>query len=573
MLPLVVLMTTTLNMQAQMPADDTPTYPSKGGAYQLTDGSEATLENQELATSTQYQNVVQVTNGTLTLNNCTFSKTGNGSGGDNSSFYGNNSTIYAGAASEDDCESTTAAANAIIIINGGTVTSSSQGANAVIATNGATIQINGITIVNNSSVSRGLHATYGGIINASNVDITTNEATSSTIATDRGGGTVTVDGGTATANGSKSAVIYSTGTMSATDLVGTSAKGEIAVIEGDNSITMTDCTMKSGSSERGLLMMQSGSGDANGITPVMTITGTSLTITDSSAPLLEVATCVNATCTLSNCTVSVPSGILMYVMDDSQWSTDGATGTLILDDGIYNGIVKYDAGYKANVTIEDGAVWNLTDDTSICTLENNGTINTNGYNLTYTSMTGSGTINETTVALTMGTTGWATYYGPAALDFSSSDLNAYTAAFSDEGTITLTEVEQVPANTAIIISGTAGTYNVPIASSATAVSGNDLSGTLTGVVAGSSYYVLAQISNTAVGFLHVEEGVGIPGGKAYYAASSSSRSYYTFDGTTDILTTRQTSNEMQQLYDLQGRKVNGAGKGIYIKDGKKFICK
>ena len=153
----------------------------------------------------------------------------------------------------------------------------------MIATNGATVEIDGITIVNNNSVSRGLHATYGGIITASNVDITTNEATSSTIATDRGGGTVTV-----------------------------------------------------------------------------------------------------------------PSGILMYVMADSQWSTSGAVGNLILDNGTYSGIVKYDTGYTDNVTVNAGAVWNLTADTSIGTLVNNGTINRNGYTLTTTSTSGSGTINETT---------------------------------------------------------------------------------------------------------------------------------------------------------------------------------
>jgi hypothetical protein len=382
----------TFNMQAQPPSDSTPTYPS-GAAYTLSDGSTVTKTGETLTSSTQYYNVVQVTNGTLNLTNCTLTKTGDGSGGDNSSFYGNNSTIYAGAASSTNYQSTTAASGAKIVISNCTVTSSAQGANAVIATNGASVEVDGITIVNNNSVSRGLHATYGGIITASNVDITTNEATSSTIATDRGGGTVTVNGGTATANGSKSAVIYSTGTMAATDLVGTSAQGEIGVIEGDNSISMTNCTMTSGSSERGLLMMQSGSGDAEGVNPVMTITGTSLTMTDSSAPLLEVATCVTATCTLSNCTVTVPSGILMYVMADSQWSTSGAVGTLILDNGTYTGLVKYDSGYTANVTVNEGAVWNLTANTSICTLVNNGTINCNGYTLTYTSKSGSGTIN------------------------------------------------------------------------------------------------------------------------------------------------------------------------------------
>jgi len=389
---LVALFVFSLNIVAQPPTDNSNKYPS-GATLTHSSGTES-YTGQTYVNSTQYENVVQVTGGTLTLTNCTYTKTGDGSNGDNSSFYGNNSSIYAGSASDTGYESTTSASGAKLIISGGTVESSSEGANGVIATNGATIEVDGLTIVNNSNVSRGLHATYGGIVTASNVTITTNGATSSTIATDRGGGTVTVEGGTATANGSKSAVIYSTGTMSATSLVGTSALGEIGVIEGDNSITMKNCTMTSGSSERGLLMMQSGSGDAEGTNPVMTITGTSLTMTDASAPLLEVATCVNATCTLSNCTLTVPSGIIMYVMSDSQWSTSGATGTLILDDGTYEGIVKYDDGYTANVTVNSGATWNLTANTSIGALVNNGTINKNGYTLTTTSTSGSGTINE-----------------------------------------------------------------------------------------------------------------------------------------------------------------------------------
>ena len=365
------------------------TYP-QGATYTHSSGTAAISDS--YSSSTQYYNVVQCTGGTLTMNDCAITKTGDGANGDNSSFYGNNSSIYAGSASSSGYQSTSSASGAKIIIKGGSVSSSSEGANAVFATNGATITVDGLTIVNNSNVSRGLHATYGGIINASNVDITTNGATSSTIATDRGGGTVTVEGGTATANGMKSAVIYSAGTMSATGLTGTSTQGEISVIEGDNSVTMTNCTMKSGSSERGLLMMQSGSGDSEGVNPVMTITGTSLTMTDSNAPLLEVATSVTATCTLDNCTVTVPSGILMYVMADSQWSTSGATGNLILSNGVYNGIVKYDTGYTANVTVNSGATWNLTANTSIGKLVNNGTINKNGYTLTTTSTSGSGTI-------------------------------------------------------------------------------------------------------------------------------------------------------------------------------------
>lgn len=415
------MLATVIGSFAQPPSDSSSKYP-EGATYTLSDGSTVTKTGETLSSSTQYYNVVQVSKGTLTLTNCTLSKTGDGSSGDNSSFYGNNSTIYAGSASSSGYQSTTSASSANIVINNCTVSSSSQGANAVFATNGATITVNGITIDNSYSVSRGLHATYGGTIIATNVDITTREATSSTIATDRGGGTVTVTGGTATAKGSRSAVLYSTGTITATNLTGVSEKGEIADVEGDNGVIITGCTMTSGSSERGLMMLQSGSGDAEGSNAYITVSSSSLTTTDSSAPLCEVPTNNTGTLTLTDVTLSVASGTLMYVDYNTQWSTYGGTGNLVLktteSSWSYTGAVDADSysnvtvtvdknvtwngtmdsdnnASSATVTVNSGAVWNLTGNSYVKTLTNNGTIVTNGYTLSYSSLSGSGTITET----------------------------------------------------------------------------------------------------------------------------------------------------------------------------------
>lgn len=344
-----------------------------------------------ITNSTSDANSVLVTGGTLTLEDCTITKTGDTStsqGSDDTSFYGINSAVKAGTGS-----TSASSATAVINMTGGTVTTNAKGANAFFAYGAdSKLVISDVTVNCTARASRGLIATYGGTIEASNLTITTNEETSSVIATDRGGGTVTVDGGTYVCKGNKCAIIYSAGTMSVSNASGSSALGEICDIEGDNSVTITNCDFSCSSSSRGLLMMQSGSGDATGVNPVMTITGSTLTLTDSSAPLLEVATCVNATLTLDNCTLTVPSGILMAVMEDSQWSTSGAVGNLILSNGTYTGKVTQDSGYTANVTVNSGATWNLTANTTITTLVNNGTINKNGYTLTYSSLSGSGTI-------------------------------------------------------------------------------------------------------------------------------------------------------------------------------------
>ena len=208
-LGLSVLMTMAQTRAGGSSSSKTPA----GSAFALSDGSTVTKNGEALTTSSSDYNVVQVTNGTLTMTDCTVTKTGDYSSsysGDDTSFYGTNSAVYASGS------------GATVNMTGGTVTTDAKGANAVFATNGATINVSGITIDNTKSVSRGLHCTGGGIINATNVNITTRSETSSTVATDRGGGTVTVRGGTITAKGNKSAVLYSTGTISVDGIRGLS---------------------------------------------------------------------------------------------------------------------------------------------------------------------------------------------------------------------------------------------------------------------------------------------------------------------------------------------------------------
>ena len=412
--PVVCLLTAALALWSLAMTAQSRSSGSKspaGAAYMLNDGSTVTKTDETLSTSTSDYNVVQVTNGTLTLNNCSVQKTGDYSSsysGDDTSFYGTNSAVYASGSS------------AAAVISGGSVTTNAKGANAIFATNGATITVSNVTIDNTKSVSRGLHCTGGGIINASNVNITTRSETSSTVATDRGGGTVIVNGGTITAKGSKSSVLYSTGTITVDDIIGTSEKGPMATVEGANYVTIRNSTMTSHSNARGILLHQSNSGDAEGTKPVCTVTGSTLTTTDSSAPLCFV-TNVTGTLTLTDVTLSVASGKLMSVEYYKRGT--GSTGTLELrttkNAWDYTGTVDADnvnnvavsvgenvtwngaansagTALSANVTVNEGAVWNLTGNATVSKLVNNGTINKNGYTLTYSSLSGSGTINETT---------------------------------------------------------------------------------------------------------------------------------------------------------------------------------
>lgn len=360
------------------------------------------------------ENAVQVTGGTFTMTDCTVTKTGDYSeSSDNTSFYGVNSAIYVGSTS-----STTT-----LTMSGGTITTNAKGANAAFAYGYGVLNISDVTIRNTESLSRGVHATGGGTIVGSNLDIVTEGSNSSVVATDRGGGTVSVDGGSYVTTGTDCAILYSTGTVSASNATGSSSQGEVGVIEGDNSITITNCTFSSGSSERGLMILQSGSGDSEGYDGSITVTNSTITLTNSSAPLCEIPTSMTGTLTLDGVTLTVPSGVLMYVDYNTRWDTYGGTGYLILKNGTYSGDVNADAYGTVNVTVESTAtwygaldatneakaatatvsgVWILDDDAYVdeLVINSGATVYTNGHTLTYSSMTNNGTLNTTSSGLT-----------------------------------------------------------------------------------------------------------------------------------------------------------------------------
>ncbi len=374
-------------------------------------------------TSTSEGNIFKVTQNNLTLTDCHLLKyASSGSGGDNSSFYGTYAAICStgsGTCSFSGSGKASWSGNlGTVNIYGGTITTNQQGANAIVAY-GGTVNIKNVTIHTYKGASRGLHATYNGTITGNNCNIITEGQSCSVIATDRGYGTVTVNGGYYEARGTNSAVLYSTGNITVSDIKGFSQVGEIGVIEGSNSITINNSSITSGSSKRAMMILQSGSGDSSGSDGYIYVNGGKLTSTGTSTPLLEVPTKITGTLTLNDTEVSCASGILMYVDYNTQWSTKGGTGNLILKGGshAYEGRVYTDTYSYANVTLSDsaiwkgyytdgkstasgtvtigaGCIWNLTGNSVIGTLVNKGTINCNGYTLTVSSKTNTGTINN-----------------------------------------------------------------------------------------------------------------------------------------------------------------------------------
>jgi len=364
-----------------------------------------TLTDKTFTSNGEDEVAIKVTGGKLILTNCTINKTGSDSSEeDGTSFFGINSALLT-------------TKGGTTILNEGTITTDAVGANAIVAYGGKVIA-NKVNIDCSKRLSRGVHATFGGSIIANDVTISTAGDNSSAIATDRGGGTVTFNDGKVTVKGKDSAVAYSTGKIIVNGTHATNEQGEIAVVEGSNSLQLNDCDITSGDERRGMLILQSGSGDAEGFRGVIQVTGGKLAV-HQNAPLVEVATSTDGTLALDNVTLDVPSGVLMLVDYNKRWNTNSPVGHLILlstkGAATYAGNVVADSYGTATVKVAqnvtwNGAInsdnqaksasaeiignWNLTNDCHLDTLviQQGGIVNRNGHNLTYKSLDNNGSL-------------------------------------------------------------------------------------------------------------------------------------------------------------------------------------
>ena len=189
-----------------------------------------------------------------------------------------------------------------------------------------------------------------------------------------------------------------------------------------------------------------------------------------------------------------------------------------------------------------------------------------------------------TVPATITSAGWATLYTDMALDFSGvSGLTAYTATCSGS-TVTLTPVSDVPANTGVVLKGSADTYYIPTTESSSTDKGH-LLGSASAATAWDAYtgytlYVLTQASGGVnVEFNPVTSGE-IAAGKAFLKVSSGDSSLaptlnVVFAGGTTGIDSAVKSDELinKSYYNLAGQRVAQPTKGLYIVGGKKVVVK
>lgn len=90
------------------------------------------------------------------------------------------------------------------VIDGTDITASSSGSNGVFATDSGTVLVNDTSIETMADNSRGLDATYGGTISANKITADTQGGHSAIVATDRGGGSISLADATLSTAGSGS---------------------------------------------------------------------------------------------------------------------------------------------------------------------------------------------------------------------------------------------------------------------------------------------------------------------------------------------------------------------------------
>jgi hypothetical protein len=376
------------------------------GAYILADGEE--VSGGTYTSTNADENAIRAEgDSTALLDGVTVEKTdGAASSSDASSFYGLNSAILA-------------LDNATLTITGGTVTATAEGANGVFAYDGATIYITDTVIDVSGGNAGGIEVAGGGTMVATH--LTVNATVKAAIRSDRGGGMLTVDGGTYTTSGSSGApAIYSTANITVSNATLMSNDSEAVVVEGLNSVTLIECDVtgnmsgtydeSSGENIQNVMLYQSMSGDAEVGTSSFTMTGG--TLVSQNGDMFYV-TNTDSVITLSGVDLTLAEGTYLLLVagnDGSRgWGTAGSNGgdaTFNLSEQAISGDIQVDSistlemnisnassftgsinadGTQAaalSVTIDSTSTWTLTADSYIGSFDGSmDNVVTNGYTL------------------------------------------------------------------------------------------------------------------------------------------------------------------------------------------------
>ncbi len=303
-------------------------------------------EGEEILATEENQSAVAVRgNGKVELRRNVITTSGNTSSQDFSSFQGLNAAVLG----RDNSE---------IRMSGNRITTTGLGANAIFAYGESVIYSDGDVINCTGNGGHGIMCSGGGTIHATNVDITTSGRNSAPVATDRGSGIITVDGGRIVSHGQDSPGLYSTGELTLAGVDITSDGSEVAVIEGSNLIRLDNCRMTCSFSHKwGIMIYQSFSGDAEGADGRFESKHSVIHNTGEGSPLFFV-TNSTAYITLEDNEVLCASGILLNAAA-SRWGhagENGGTAVITTRRQLLEGDLQADTDSSIRLHLADGSV-------------------------------------------------------------------------------------------------------------------------------------------------------------------------------------------------------------------------
>lgn len=371
-----------------------------------------TVSNETIESTGTDENAALISSGaSVTLDNDTITRTSEDSkGGDNSSFYGVGAAVLA--------------TDGTAYVKDGSVTTDAAGGAGLFAYGDGTVYASGTIVKTTQDTSGGVHVAGGGTLYGWDLDVETNGESSAAIRSDRGGGTMVIDGGNYVSNGVGSPAIYSTADIAVSNATLTANGSEAICIEGLNSIHLYDCDLTGNMSDLDqndntwtVILYQSMSGDSEVGNSTFQMDGGSLTSENGG---VFYTTNTESTITLNNvdinynddnefflqCTGNTNqrgwgqsgvngadchfTGISQDMQGDVIWDsisdldfylTEGSSLTgAVVDDESYAG--EGGEGY-CNVYISADSTWTVTGDSTVSSLENEGTIvDSNGKTVT-----------------------------------------------------------------------------------------------------------------------------------------------------------------------------------------------
>lgn len=373
---------------------------------------DTTVSNETIESTGTDENVALISSGAnVTLDNDTITRTSADSqGGDNSSFYGVGAAVLA--------------TDGTAYVKDGSVTTDAAGGAGLFAYGDGTVYASDTTVKTAQDTSGGVHVAGGGTLYGWDLDVETNGESSAAIRSDRGGGTMVIDGGNYVSNGVGSPAIYSTANIAVSNATLTAKGSEAVCIEGLNSIHLYDCDLTGNMSDLDqndntwtVILYQSMSGDSEVGNSTFQMDGGSLTSENGG---VFYTTNTESTITLNNVDINYNDENEFFLQctgntNQRGWGQSGANGAdchftgisqdmqgnviwdsisdldfYLTDGSSLTGAVVDDESYAGeggegycNVYVSADSTWTVTGDSTVSSLENEGTIvDSNGKTVT-----------------------------------------------------------------------------------------------------------------------------------------------------------------------------------------------